>query len=121
MRIFIIDDNADGADSLAMLLELEGHTTRAVHSPQRALAEIEAFQPDFVLLDIAMPEMDGYELLQRLRALRSLAGARFIALTGYGQEMAREQPRGEGFDSHLLKPVKFEALSDLLASRGAAN
>jgi CheY-like chemotaxis protein len=120
-RIFIIDDNADGADSLAMLLELEGHATRAAHSAQQALAEIESFKPDVVLMDIGLPQMDGYELHKRLRELPSLTSTRFVAVTGFGQKEDRARTRTEGFDEHLVKPVSVEDLSQVLTSRSAVS
>jgi CheY-like chemotaxis protein len=114
-RVFIVDDNVDGAASLAMLLELEGHTVSTANSPADALQRIESFQPDVVLLDIGLPDMDGYELLRRLRMLPALAAVRFIATTGYGESTDRERARQAGFDEHLLKPWSFEVLAKLLA------
>ena len=114
-RVFIIDDNVDGADSLATLLGLEGHTVSAANSPAEALQRIESFQPDVVLLDIGLPDMDGYELLRRLHMLPALDGVRFIATTGYGRRTDRERARQAGFDEHLVKPLSFEALAKLLA------
>jgi CheY-like chemotaxis protein len=114
-RIFIVDDNVDGAESLAMLLELEGHVVCAANSPLEALQRIGSFRPDVVLLDIGLPGMDGYELLRRLRMLPPLAGARFIATTGFGQGTDVERARQAGFDEHLLKPLSYETLAKLLA------
>ena len=114
-RIFIVDDNLDGANSLSLLLELEGHQTMAVHSPQEALARIEAFRPDFALLDIGLPGINGYELLQRLHGLPTLAHTTFVAVTGYGQAEDRERIRRAGFRAHLVKPVNLPDLLRLVA------
>lgn len=116
-RIFIVDDNPDGANSLSLLLQLEGHETQAVHSSQEALARIEAFRPDFALLDIGLPGIDGYELLQRLKALPALSATRFVAVTGYGRAGDRERIRRVGFDAHLVKPVNLPDLLELVAPR----
>ncbi|HET9865196.1 MAG TPA: ATP-binding protein [Steroidobacteraceae bacterium] len=119
LRILIVDDNADAATSLAALLELDGHHTRSVFTSPEALTMAESFEPRVVLLDIGLPDMDGYEVARRLR--RSLRGARMtlIALTGYGQKDDRERAREAGFDAHLVKPVDFAALEKLLAAAGS--
>jgi CheY-like chemotaxis protein len=116
-RILIVDDNVDSAASLALLLSLDGHETKAVNSAQAALQFAESFKPDVVLLDIGLPEMDGYEVASRLRKLTELNGVRLIALTGYGQCEDRERAKAVGFDDHLVKPVEFQALERALASR----
>jgi len=119
-RIFIVDDNPDGANSLSLLLQFEGHQTEAVHSSQAALERIEAFRPDFALLDIGLPGIDGYELLQRLQQLPALARTIFIAVTGYGQAGDRERIRRAGFHAHLVKPVNLPDLLQLVAVKPAA-
>jgi CheY-like chemotaxis protein/two-component sensor histidine kinase len=116
-RILIVDDNVDSAASLALILSLDGHETKAVNSAQAALQFAESFKPDVVLLDIGLPEMDGYEVASRLRKLTELNGVRLIALTGYGQCEDRERAKAVGFDDHLVKPVEFQALERALASR----
>lgn len=115
-RILIIDDNRDAADSLAMLLRLAGHEVQTVYDGPRALALAEAYQPDLVLLDIGLPGMDGHEVAQRLRGERGLGKATLVALTGYGTEEDRQQSKVSGFDYHLVKPVDFDALQQLLAT-----
>jgi PAS domain S-box-containing protein len=119
-RIFIVDDNPDGANSLSLLLELEGHQTEAVHSSQEALERIEAFHPDYALLDIGLPGIDGYELLQRLQQRPALANATFVAVTGYGQAGDRERIRRAGFHAHLVKPVNLPELLRLVAVKRPA-
>lgn len=114
-RVLVVDDNEDAANSLAMLLDLAGHEAKAVYTPTAALAEVAAFEPDVVLLDIGLPEMDGYEVAARLRALPSQLPLRLIALTGYGQAEDRARALQAGFDDHLVKPVDFAALERTLA------
>jgi PAS domain S-box-containing protein len=119
-RIFIVDDNPDGANSLSLLLQLEGHETEAVHSSREALERIEGFRPDFALLDIGLPGIDGYELLQRLQQLPTLAHTTFVAVTGYGQAGDRERIRRAGFQAHLVKPVNLPELLQLVSVRRPA-
>ncbi len=115
-RILVVDDNADSANSLAMLLELEGHEVESVYSSQKALERVESLKPDVVLLDIGLPDMSGYEVARRMRALPGLARARLIALTGYGQTEDKQRTRDAGFDDHLTKPVDFALLQKALAA-----
>ena len=109
-RVLIVDDNEDAADSLAMLLNLQGHETRVTHNGADALDCIDVFKPDVALLDIGLPGMDGYVLAQRLRAMPQLMGVRLIALTGYGQADDRQRALSAGFDEHLTKPVDLGAV-----------
>jgi PAS domain S-box-containing protein len=113
-RVFIVDDNADAANTLALLLELEGHAVRAVHSAEDALEIIESFEPDVALVDIGLPEIDGYELVRRLRKSPRIGAIRFVAVTGYGQHEDRRRVRDAGFDDHLVKPVSLQALQRAL-------
>ena len=114
-RILIVDDNKDVAESLAMLLTLEKHDVVSVYAPRAALERYPVLQPDVVLMDIGLPEIDGYELARRLRALPGRATVRFIALTGYGQSEDRQRAREAGFDAHLVKPVDLATLQRTLA------
>jgi signal transduction histidine kinase/DNA-binding response OmpR family regulator len=113
-RIFIVDDNQDAVEALAGLLQLEGHEVEFATSSKEALKRMEAFKPEVALLDIGLPEMNGYELLRHLRALSALQQVRFIAMTGYGQAEDREKARDAGFESHLVKPVSMPALARAL-------
>lgn len=113
-RIFIVDDNEDAVESLAELLRLDGHEVAAVKSPSEALAQMESFNPDAALIDIGLPEINGYELLQRLRSIPALSGVRFIAVTGYGRAEDRNRTSHAGFDDHLVKPVSLPALTRAL-------
>jgi CheY-like chemotaxis protein len=113
LRILIVDDNVDAADALAMILQLEGHETRAAYSAEFALAELPAFLPHVALLDIGLPGMTGYELAQRMREA-SGSSLRLIAVSGYGQAQDRALSRAAGFDAHLVKPVLIDDLAPLL-------
>jgi signal transduction histidine kinase len=113
LRLLVVDDNVDSARTLAMLLELAGHEVRVNHDGASALATVAQGDVDCVLLDIGMPQMNGYEVAQRLRNDHKFAG-RLVALTGYGRDYDREQARGAGFDHHLVKPVDYAVLEQLL-------
>jgi len=114
-RVFIVDDNEDAAVSLAMLLEVDGHEVAMAHRPSAALERLPEISPDVVLLDIGLPEMDGYEVARRMRATSAGARAMLVALTGYGQESDRRRALGAGFDEHLVKPVDVDRLAQVLA------
>ncbi len=115
-RILVVDDNVDAADSLAMLLRLDGHEVDTAYGAEGALAAVAARPPEIMLLDIGLPMMDGYEVARRARALPEGAGVRFIALTGYGQGEDRELALAAGFEHHLVKPPDLETLQRLLQS-----
>jgi CheY-like chemotaxis protein len=112
-RILVVDDNRDMAVTLAMLLKLAGHQTTVAHNGQEALAMLDDAQPDVVLLDIGLPEMDGYELARRIRALRG--DLHLIAVSGYGQAEDRIRSREAGFDEHFIKPVDPQSLFAYIA------
>ncbi len=113
-RILVVDDNIDAADTLGMLLELEGHEAQAVYTPAEALERARTFRPDIVLLDIGLPGMNGYELAQRFRSMPELDGVRLIALTGYGKSEDQQRTKAAGFDDHLVKPVDAVTLKSAL-------
>jgi len=113
-RVLVVDDNVDGAESLAMLLGLFGHEARAVHDGPAALAAARDVAPEIVFLDIGLPGMSGYDVAKRFRADASLAGAVLVALTGWGSEDDRRKSKEAGFDHHLTKPVNFEQVQALL-------
>ena len=115
-RILVVDDNSDAADSLAMLLRLEGHEVESAYSAQGALEAVKRMRPEAVFLDIGLPLMDGYEIARRLRADSAAEGVHLIALTGYGQHPDRERAREAGFGAHLVKPPDIEAVNQILAS-----
>ncbi len=116
MRIMVVDDNQDSADSLAMLLKLGGHEVEAAYSAGTALERAVAFRPAVMLLDIGLPGMDGCELARRLRATPKLTGLRLVALTGYGRAEDQQRTQAAGFDDHLVKPVDFPSLGRVITS-----
>lgn len=114
-RILVVDDNVDAAESIAELLRDLGHETVVAHDGPSALEAARSLHPNFCLLDIGLPVMDGYELAQRLRASGDLPeGARIVALTGYGQDADRRRSAEAGFDTHLVKPISLDVLADVL-------
>jgi PAS domain S-box-containing protein len=113
LRILVVDDNRDSADSLSLLLGLEGYSAHAVYDGDQAVAAFAQHPADAVVLDIGLPGMDGYEVAERLRVMRP-DGLTLIALTGYGQARDKERAQGSGFDAHLVKPVDFSELRKLL-------
>jgi CheY-like chemotaxis protein len=119
LRIMVVDDNVDAAATLAMLLDVLGHTALVEYSPTSALARARRERPDVCLLDIGLPEMDGNELARRLRAQPETAQALLVAITGYGQEHDRRNALAAGFDHHMVKPVDTARLGAILAARAA--
>jgi CheY-like chemotaxis protein/anti-sigma regulatory factor (Ser/Thr protein kinase) len=115
-RILVVDDNVDAADTLAMLLELDGHEVHAVYGAAEALEAATRIKPDILFLDIGLPGMDGYEVARQLRARNDLGALRIIALTGYGQPEDRRRSIAAGFNDHLVKPVTPQALETVFAS-----
>ena len=115
-RILVVDDNRDSANSLAMLLRLVGHEARTAHDGREALIVAATYQPELILLDIGLPGMDGFAVARHLRLQPELAGVVLVALTGYGSEEDRRQSAAAGFDHHMVKPVHFDALKELLSA-----
>jgi signal transduction histidine kinase len=119
-RILLADDNRDALDSLATLLQCDGHEVHTAGDGAEALEVAAQCRPDVVLLDIGMPKLDGYEVARRIRAEPWGKSAVLIALTGWGQDEDRRRSREVGFDSHLVKPLDPDALSSLLQRLPAA-
>jgi PAS domain S-box-containing protein len=115
-RILVVDDNVDSAATLGMLLKYLGADVHVVHDGAAALAALEKYRPDIVLLDIGMPGMDGLEVARRIRERDELSDVTLIALTGWGQEDDRRRTREAGFDHHLVKPADIAALQSLLVT-----
>ncbi len=111
-RVLVVDDNADSAESLAMILSLRGHEARTALDGPQALAVAREFRPAVVMLDIGLPGMDGYEVARRLRSEHD--GILLVALTGYGQDEDRRRSKEAGFDHHLVKPVDFAVLQEVM-------
>jgi CheY-like chemotaxis protein len=114
LKVLIADDNRDAADSLALLLQMEGHLVTVVHDGEAALRAIEDARPDVALLDVGMPALDGYEVAQRVRALLKDSIV-LIAITGWGQQSDKDRARAAGFEHHLTKPFDPSVLMTLLA------
>lgn len=114
-RVLIVDDNRDGADTLRWLFEAGGFTVATAYDGQEAVDTVKNNRPDIIVMDIGMPRMDGYEAVRQIRALPEGRTILMIALTGWGQESAKQQAEEAGFDHHLVKPVDFQRLRHLLA------
>jgi CheY-like chemotaxis protein len=116
MRVLVVDDEIDTAETLAEVLATLGHQARTVPDGEHAVAAAIDFAPDVVLLDLGLPGMDGYEVARRLRAEPRTQSVRIIAVTGYGQDVDRKNTERAGFDQHVVKPIKMATLEKLLAS-----
>ncbi len=121
LRLMVVDDNVDAAHVLCLLLKALGHATTVEHDARRAIERARAEAPQVLFLDIGLPDMDGYELARRLRALPETADAVFVAVTGYGQPGDRERALQAGFDHHLVKPVTLADIRQLLDALAAAH
>jgi CheY-like chemotaxis protein len=106
VRLLVVDDNVDAANSLAMMLRLEGHDVVTADNGLDALDIASQFRPQVVLLDLGMPKLNGYETAQRMRQHDWGREAALIALTGWGQPADRDRTLAAGFDAHLTKPVQ---------------
>ena len=115
-RILVVDDNVDAAEALSRILRLQGQEVCVAHDGHAALRMAVAMQPDIVLLDLALPKMDGLEVARRLRAEWPIRPMLLVATTGFGQEEDRRRTAEAGFDHHLVKPIDLQVLRSLLAS-----
>jgi PAS domain S-box-containing protein len=120
MRVLVVDDNLDAAEALAMALGMHGCDTRMAYTAHSALAIAPAFGPDAVLLDIGLPDLNGYELARRLRRMPGGDGLKLIATTGWGQDRDRQRAFEAGCDHHLTKPIDVERLRGLLRQKSCA-
>lgn len=114
LRILVVDDNRAAADALSKLLSLRGHTTEAVYLGEQALTRAPAFNPDVIILDIGLPDMDGYDIARALRT-DSRVDAVLVALTGYGQESDVRKAEKAGFEHHLTKPAGLAEIEEILS------
>jgi CheY-like chemotaxis protein len=112
-RILVVDDNVDAANALRYLLENDGHEVKVTGDGIAGLALARDFKPDFLLLDIGLPRMNGYEIAKQVREDKALRNVTIIAITGYGQVNDRARASAAGFDHHLTKPVEFHSLQKL--------
>ena len=118
LKVLVVDDNIDAAQTLAMLLrEANGCNVTVCHDGQSALKLVENDEPGAVILDIGLPDIDGYEVARQLRKIKPSANTLLIALTGYGQPQDVKLAKQAGFDHHLSKPASPQAIVDLLMLR----
>ena len=114
LRVLIVEDNVDGADSMAMLLKLYGYDVRVTYDGCAAVKDVQADSPDVVLLDIGLPDIDGYEVCRRLRASLKQKKPFFIAVTGRGEDRDLKLSQEAGIDLHLVKPIHENSLEAML-------
>ena len=115
LRVLVVDDSVDAAETLTMLLQLSGHDVRTAHDGLAAVKTALDYAPHVVLLDIGLPGMNGFDVAKRLRQEATLANVVLVAMTGYGEAAARQNSREAGFDHHLVKPADFEKVEAILA------
>lgn len=116
-RVLIVDDNRDAADLIAEFLALSGHETTSVYNGQAALTMASQFKPDVILLDLGLPDLDGFQVAQTLRRSQEFAATRVVALTAWGDPATRARTSSAGFDRHLVKPASFDVILDAVLSR----
>jgi PAS domain S-box-containing protein len=117
LRMLIVDDNKDAAETMAMYQGLHGHVTRVVHTGPEAVSIAGEFLPEVILLDIGLPGMDGYEVARQIRSMPEMRSVFIVALTGYGTDDDRERSKAAGFDEHLAKPADLNLLKGWLQTR----
>jgi CheY-like chemotaxis protein len=114
-RVLIVDDNVDAAQSLALILEDWQHVVEYCYDSTKAIAIAQQFRPDVVLLDIGMPNLNGFDLARQFRATPELKTVRLVAVTGYGTPIHLDAGKNAGFEHHLVKPVDLEKLEEVLS------
>jgi CheY-like chemotaxis protein len=118
-RVLVVDDNVDAARMMAVMLSSVGHEVRVEHRGETALTAAHEFRPDAVLLDIGLPDLDGYAVARRLRANPEFQHVLLVAVTGYGRDYDWRMSRAAGCDEHFIKPVDPQALAALITRRAA--
>ena len=116
MRILVVEDNRDAADSFRLLLEISGHEVQLAHDGKEGVRIAEMFRPDVAFLDIGLPEIDGFEVARRIREIPALKRTVLVALSGYGREEDKEKARAAGFDEHMTKPVEYKKIAGFLTA-----
>jgi len=114
LRLVVVDDNADNAHSLSLLLETLGHETKIAHNGIQALGVAHEFQPDAMIIDIGMPGLDGHDLARRIRAEEWGKDLLLVAASGWGQDEDKQASLEAGFNMHLVKPIELRTLEGLL-------
>jgi CheY-like chemotaxis protein len=123
LKVLVVDDNRDGADSLAMMLTAFGHDVRVEYEGRHGAAGAAAWRPDIALLDIGLPGLNGYELARRLRQDASTRHTVLVAVTGWGQQEDLRRSAQAGFDHHLVKPVdplRLRVMLNMVAARASS-
>jgi CheY-like chemotaxis protein len=119
-RVLVVDDNRDAADALAMLLQTYGHEVRVAYDGHDGVRAARTFRPDLVLMDIGLPGLNGYDAARAMRSEPWSHRVTLVALTGWGQDEDRRRSQEAGFDHHLVKPVDFDEVLQILAGVGGA-
>jgi CheY-like chemotaxis protein/anti-sigma regulatory factor (Ser/Thr protein kinase) len=119
-RILVVDDNQDSAQSLAMMLEVMGHETEIAYDAFKAIDLASSYNPELILMDIGLPQMNGYDACRRIRNMDCGKSMSIVALTGWGQVEDQRRSMEAGFDRHLVKPVDLDALQKLLTTLKSA-
>ncbi|HVG05096.1 MAG TPA: response regulator [Burkholderiaceae bacterium] len=119
-RILVVDDNHDSAESLAMLLDLDGNETLVAHDGVEAMQAAATFKPDVMLVDLELPKLNGYQVARKVRQSLSGDEVRLVALTGWNEDGCRADSEAAGFDAHFVKPIDHAALTKLLSGYAAA-
>ena len=114
--ILVVDDNVDGAESMALFINMAGHKAEVAHDGPQALAALEHGMPDIIFLDIGLPSMTGYEVAKKIRSLPGGEHVRLVALTGWGTEADKLKAQEAGFTEHLTKPVDLAHIEQILGT-----
>jgi CheY-like chemotaxis protein len=117
-RILVVDDNVDLAQGLARMLRILGYQVQVAHDGPSGLDLARQLNPEFIVLDIGLPGMDGYQIAAHIRAEEAMKGAVIIAISGYGHDEDRRRSREAGIDHHLVKPIAAKTLIDLIHPQG---
>jgi CheY-like chemotaxis protein len=114
--VLVVDDNFDAAQTLAVLLRVNGHQVQVAHDGPTAVEAARVYRPNLILLDIGLPGMNGFEVAKKVRNELDLGNVVLVAMTGYGQDADKQRSQESGFDFHLVKPTNFSAVKQILAS-----
>ncbi len=114
MKVLVVDDTTDSADMLGFMVRMAGHEVAVVYDAYTAIDTARSWLPDVVFMDIGMPDVDGYELARRLRALPELAQTHLVATTGFGADDDKQRGREAGFQEYLVKPIDVDQVEGLL-------
>jgi len=116
LRVLVVDDNVDSAETVGFVLRRLGHQTRTEYDGAAAIAAADAFRPDLILLDIGLPGMSGHEVAREIRQTPWGGTTTIIAVSGWGEESDRKQSREAGFDHHVTKPLDYEGVQRILTT-----